>query len=283
MGNALFIVWRESFEALLIVGILYAWLKQNDPEGGLRALWFGVAAGIGVALALAWAMVAVQNELSGQMLEWFQIGVVLLAAGLITQMVLWMQQHGRHMRRSLENDIARASERSGRIGIILIAMLAIAREGAEIVVFLYGTGQEGDYRSLVLGGGLGLLLAFTTSWLLARGLRFLNYRSFFRITGMLLFVFASALLVTGVERLIGMGAIPALIEPLWDTSALLDDFNSTGKLIGALTGYRAQPALSLVLAYAAYWVFVAIMQLPIRWIRMPGPERQDSVPPPRQP
>lgn len=260
MSNALFVVWRESLEALLIVGILFAWLKQNDPVGGLRALWIGVAAGIGAALALAWAMVAVQDELSGQMLEWFQIGIVLLAAGLITQMVLWMQKHGRHMKRSLENDIARASERSGHTGIIVITMLAIAREGAETVVFLYGIGQEGDSRSLLLGGGFGLLLAFATSWLLARGLRFLNYRNFFRITGFLLFLFASALLVTGVERLIGMGAIPALVEPLWDSSALLNDFSSTGKLVGVLTGYRSQPTLTLVLSYAAYWLFVANMQ-----------------------
>lgn len=260
MSNALFVVWRESLEALLIVGILYAWLKQNDPEGGLRALWVGVVTGVGAALALAWTMVAVQDELSGQMLEWFQISIVLLAAGLITQMVLWMQKHGRHMKRNLENEIARAREHSGRGGIIAITALAIAREGAETVVFLYGIGQEGDFRSLLLGGGFGLLLAFATSWLLARGLRFFNYRNFFRITGFLLFLFASALLVTGVERLIGMGVIPALVEPLWDTSALLDDFTTTGKLIGALTGYRAQPALTLVLAYVTYWLFVVAMQ-----------------------
>lgn len=260
MGNALFVVWRESLEALLIVGILFAWLKQNDPVGGLRALWFGVAAGVGVALALAWAMVAVQGELSGQMLEWFQTGMVLLAAALITQMVLWMQKHGRHMKRGLEDDIARASERSGHAGIVLITLLAIAREGAETAVFLYGIGQEGDFRSLLAGGGLGLLLALVTSWLLARGLRVFNYRNFFRITGALLFVFAAALLVSGVERLIGMGLVPALVEPLWDSSALLDDFSTGGKLLATLTGYRAQPALTLVLAYAAYWLLVAVAQ-----------------------
>ena len=33
MGNALFIIWRESAEAMLVVGILYAWLaKQPDVE-----------------------------------------------------------------------------------------------------------------------------------------------------------------------------------------------------------------------------------------------------------
>ncbi len=260
MGNALFIVWRESLEALLIVGILYAWLKQNDPVGGLRALWIGVATGIGAALALAWAMVVVQGELTGQLLEWFQTGIVLLAAALITQMVLWMQKHGRHMKKTLENDIAHAREHAGYGGIIAITALAIAREGAETVVFLYGISQEGDTGSLIIGGGLGLLLALGTSWLLARGLRYFNYRNFFRVTGFLLFLFASALLVTGVEHLIGMGVIPALVDPLWNSSLLLDDFSTTGKLVGVLTGYRAQPPLTLVLVYLAYWLFVIAMQ-----------------------
>jgi high-affinity iron transporter len=45
MGNALFIVWRESAEAMLVVGILYAWLKRrSDATIGMRYLWGGVAA-----------------------------------------------------------------------------------------------------------------------------------------------------------------------------------------------------------------------------------------------
>ena len=54
MGNALFIIWRESAEAMLVVGILYAWLtKHPDVKRGMRYLWGGVAAGVGLALALA--------------------------------------------------------------------------------------------------------------------------------------------------------------------------------------------------------------------------------------
>ena len=54
MGNALFIVWRESTEALLVVGILYAWLnKHPDVRRGMRYLWGGVATGVGLALVLA--------------------------------------------------------------------------------------------------------------------------------------------------------------------------------------------------------------------------------------
>lgn len=262
MGNALFVVWRESVEAMLVVGILYAWLKRNDAGGsGVRALWLGVGAGIGLALALGWAMLAAQSELSGQALEWFQMAILFIAAGLITQMVLWMAQHGREMKQNLERDLARATERSNWFGVAAIAALAIAREGAETVIFLYGLGLEQSDGASLAGGALaGFALAALTAWAAARGLRFLDYRTFFRISGFLLLLFAAALLVAGVERLIGMGWLPTLIEPLWDSSALLDDATAIGRLIAGITGYRAQPSLMLLLIYAAYWGAVTLVK-----------------------
>ena len=72
MGNAFFVVWRESLEAFLIAGILYAWLKANDDSGaGRRALFGGLAAGVGLALLLGWALLTVQDELTGEALEIF--------------------------------------------------------------------------------------------------------------------------------------------------------------------------------------------------------------------
>lgn len=254
MGNALFVVWRESIEAMLIVGILYAWLRRNPAPGGVRALWLGVGAGVGLALLLGWAMLAAQDELSGQALEWFQTAILFVAAALITQMVLWMTRHGREMKGQLEAGLARAAQRDSWIGIATISALAIAREGAETVIFLYGLGLEQSAGSGLAAGALaGFVLAAVTAWAAARGLRFLDQRRFFQITGLLLLIFAAALLVSGAERLIGMGWLPALIEPLWDSSLLLDDATPGGRLFASLVGYRAQPSLMLLLIYVGYW------------------------------
>ena len=59
-GNVAFVVWRESVEALLVIGILNAWLaRQDDIAGrGRTFLWGGVAAGLAVALALGVVFVA---------------------------------------------------------------------------------------------------------------------------------------------------------------------------------------------------------------------------------
>ncbi|HJV74964.1 MAG TPA: FTR1 family protein [Noviherbaspirillum sp.] len=262
MMNSFFVVWRESVEAMLVIGILYAWLKRNDQGGaGLRALWSGIGAGIGLAVALGWAILTVQDELAGEALEWFQTAMLFIAAALIVQMVLWMQKHGRHMRQSLEHDVARAAQQSGLFGIAAIAALAIAREGAETVIFLYGMQlEEQSGVRVAIGAGAGMLLAALTAWAVNRGLRFLDYRLFFRASGFLLLLFAVAMLAGGAERMIGMGWLPTLVDPLWDTSMLVDDSSTPGALLSAFTGYRARPSLMLVAIYAAYWIGVVLLQ-----------------------
>lgn len=260
MGNTLFIVWRESVEGILVVGILYAWLKTH-PQGacGIRYLWRGVAAGLGLAGLLALAMMGVYSSLDGDALDYLQLAMMLVAAGLITQMVFWMRKHGRVLKNELETGLQRAAAESNWIGVSLIAMLAVGRESAETVIFLYGTAMEqhGMAFAQFLGAALaGFALALATFRLLANGGRYLSWRRFFMVSETLLLLLAAGLLAGGVEKMLGFGWLPPLADPVWNSSFLLDDRASVGNLIATLTGYRARPALTLVLVYAAYWGFV---------------------------
>lgn len=257
MGNALFIVWRESVEAILVIGILYAWLQANDYRHGIRWLWGGVAAGVGLAALLGFTMLAVQSQLAGDALEWFQIGMVFIAAALITQMVLWMRRHGKNLKGELEAEMWRAMNRSSLFGVATVAALAVGREGAETVIFLYGLGVErsGSDLALFAAAGLaGLLLALATGWALIRGSKHISWKSFFRITETLLLLLAASLLVGGTEKLIALGSLPAGIDPLWDSSFLLDDSGGIGGFIAQLTGYRAHPAMTTLVVFVSYWL-----------------------------
>ncbi len=273
MGNTVFIVWRESVEAMLVIGILYAWLQARDEaRTGLRFLWGGVAAGLGLAGLLALTMLQVQGELAGEAMEYFQVGMMLLAAGLITQMVFWMRRHGRTLKRELEAGMDRALEQANWWGMAVLAAIAVGREGAETVIFLYGMGMgmaqgAGGQATLWGGAALGFGAALLTFWLLSRGGRFFSWRAFFRFSEVVLLLLASALLVDGVDRMIGMGWLPPLMDPAWNSLALLDDSTRMGGLFAALTGYRAQPALLVVLVYAAYWAVVLFL---LRRLRVQG-------------
>jgi high-affinity iron transporter len=263
MANALFIVWRESVEAILVVSILYAWIREHG--GGtvrLSHLWGGIAAGVGLALALAAAMLGVQSQLAGAALDAFQAAIVLAAAALMTQMVLWMRRHGRTMKGELESGMRRAAVGAGGFAAATLAAIAVAREGSETVLFLYGLGLEqrgAGLATVLAGSALGLLLALATAWLLAKSRRFLSWRAFFGITEVLLLLLAASLAVSGAEKLIGLEWLPPLVEPVWDTSGLLDDASGIGAIAAAFAGYRARPSLTLVLVYLAYWVVVALL------------------------
>jgi high-affinity iron transporter len=259
MGNAFFVVWRESLEAFLIAGILFAWLRINDDSGaGRRALFGGLAAGVVLALLLGWALLTVQDELTGQALDIFQTATLLVAAGLITQMVLWMKKHGRQMKARLHADLASAAERSGYLGVAIVAALAVAREGAETVIFLYGLAQGGDLSALTVGALAGFAGAAATAWLAAKSLARLNIGLLLRLSSILLLILASSLLVAATDRLIGADWLPTLLDPVWDSSALLDDATTGGKLLADFSGYRARPALTTLLVWLGYWTLVFI-------------------------
>lgn len=257
MGNAFFVVWRESLEAFLIAGILFAWLQANDDTGkGKRALFLGLGAGVGLACLLGWALLGVQDELTGEALDLFQTATLFVAAGLITQMVLWMRKHGRTMKARLHAELSSAAERSGHLGVAVVAALAVAREGAETVIFLYGLAQGGEMSALAFGTVTGLAVAALTAWITAKSLARLNIALLLRLSSILLLVLASALLVAALDRLIGAGYLPPLLDPVWDTSLLLDDTTKGGKLIADFSGYRARPSLSELLVWAGYWAVV---------------------------
>jgi high-affinity iron transporter len=262
-GNIVFIVWRESIEALLVVGILQAWLTQQGGDAcrrGRAYLWSGVATGLLVAALLGAAIILLGDQLSDDAQQIFQTSLMLIAAVLIVQMVLWMRRHGRTLKRELETALQSAADKSNWWGVFLLAAIAVAREGSETVVFLAGSisaARHGALGPTVLAVGAGLALALATYALLQVGNKLLSWRTFFRLTEVMLLLLAGSLLVTGVDNLVGLGIVPRLSGRLWDTSALLADGGSFGGLLSALTGYRARPDLTEILIYALYWGLIA--------------------------
>ncbi|KDB06936.1 iron permease FTR1 [Burkholderia sp. lig30] len=264
MGQILFIVWRESVEALLVVGILYAWLKNGDDDArrGLPYLWAGVGAGLLMAVALGGALVGFTEVLSGDAQDYFQTAMVLIACVLIVQMVLWMRQHGRTLKRDMEQSLQKSTQDANWWGVAVLVALAIAREGSETVIFLYGLGfgQSGHVdASQMLAVAIGLGLAMLTFFLLQLGGKYFSWRHFFRFTEVMLLLLGAGLFQTGVDKLIDKEILPVGIAQLWDTSAILDDSGTFGSLVATLTGYRAHPALANLIAYAAYWAVVWLL------------------------
>lgn len=258
-GNVAFIVWRESIEALLVIGILQAWLGQQGEDGRTRGrafLWAGVAAGLLAAAALGAVLILFGDQLDDDHQQMFQTALMLLAAALIVQMIVWMRRHGRTLKRDLEGALQKAADSSNWWGVFVLAAVAVAREGSETVVFLAGTLSAAHGTALLYAGAAaagGLALAVATYVALQWGSLLLSWRLFFRVTEVMLLLLAGSLLLTAADNLVSLGLLPRLSGRLWDASGLLADGGGFGGLFSALTGWRARPDLTELLVFLGYW------------------------------
>lgn len=279
MEQALLIVWRESVEALLVIGLLYAWLKRRQERHRYtHLLWLGVLGGITLAVALAVLMVLAGSWMSGEAGEWFQAAMCATASVLILQMVIWMRHNGRELRGSLEERAEHALDQSRRSGLVALVAIAVAREGSEIAIFLYGSAGSTSASGMLLGAGLGALLGALSFALLQLGSRVMDWRRFFAISEILMISLGGAMLMNALDRatgqLMGMDLPDQLYgwlgDPVWDSSAWLDDGSSVGGMIAGLTGYRAMPSILSVALLAGFWT------LAYCWRRAPRQYRQGA-------
>ena len=73
MNQSLFIVWRESVEALLVIGILQVWISRQAEHSRLgRFLWAGVVLGLLCSAGLAGLMLWAGEAMTGPQGEWLQ-------------------------------------------------------------------------------------------------------------------------------------------------------------------------------------------------------------------
>ncbi|KPD03570.1 FTR1 family iron permease [Moellerella wisconsensis] len=267
MGQILFVVWRESFEALLVIGIIYAWIKRHPDAGtGIKFLWGGVALGIVLSIILALLIYGVFNVLDDTGQSFFMIFMEIFAAILIVQMVYWMNKNGRSMQSSIEAGISRNAERHSWWGALFIIAIAIAREGSEIVVFLssfiMGLNAETapSFFTEVIGG---IIIAALTLYIFLLTYRLISWKIFFNITGIILLFLALSLLLRGMEGIANLLleydiVLPDfLIYPVWDTTNILDDSTISGNFIASFFAYRAQPIGLSVITFILYWVIIS--------------------------
>ena len=268
MTNVLMVVWRESFEAVLIVGILFNFLIKSSDQIDLKRkalafMWSGVLLGLFFSGIMAYAINSVQTELQGQFLDYFQNGLLFVAALLMTHMCLWMKVHGRKIKGELEGDLKENLKKSNHWGILFLSMLAVSREGVETVIFLYGMSFEainaGKIAELSLYALGGFLLALGTWVLFQKTMSFLGQKIFFRITSVFLLLTAGNLILTLTRNLIQSEILPTLKDVIWDTSFFLDERSLIGGVVSAVTGYESTPALITVLVAIVFWTTVIMM------------------------
>src|SRR5690242_4381484 len=130
------VVFREVIEAALIVAIVLG-ASRGIPG---RGRW--VAGGIGLGLAGA-ALVAVfadviNEAFSGNGQALLNAGILLAAVGMLAWHNIWMSSHGRSLAAEVR-EVGEAVQSGSRplTALLIITLVAVMREGSEVVLFLW--------------------------------------------------------------------------------------------------------------------------------------------------
>jgi high-affinity iron transporter len=240
---SLIIVFREAMEAGLIVGIVLAATQGVARRG--RWIAGGIAAGFAGASLVAVFAAALSNAFQGAGQEVFTAAILGFAVLMLSWHILWMSHHARAMAAELR-EVGHAVRLGQRSLAALAAVVAVAvmREGAEVVLFLYGVLAASHTAPLAMGtGGLaGIALAAALSWLLYRGLVVIPLHRLFRVTNGLIALLAAGMAGQAAAILHSADLLPGWGEHVWNTSAILRDDSLLGRSLHALVGYSAQPS-----------------------------------------
>ncbi len=265
MIAAAIIVLREVVEAALVIGIVLA--ATRGVAGRERYVGGGVVLGLLGAVMVAFFADAIAGALEGMGQEIFNATVLLTATAMLGWHNVWMKRHGAEIAREMKAvgaDVG-AGRRSLTVLLVVVA-LAVAREGSEVVLFLYGIAAGGTQAGAMLTGGLlGLAGGCVVGALLYFGLLSIPTRHLFSVTGWLLLLLAAGMAAQAAGFLVQADKLPALADPLWDTSAWLPEQGVLGQVLHALMGYVDRPSGMQVVFFSV--VFLTLGALTIRFDR----------------
>lgn len=242
MFGAAIIVFRESLEAALLIGIIAA-----STRGMLyRNRWvgIGIAGGMIGSLIVAWMTESIAGYFGGAGQEVFNASVLGIAVLMIGWHHIWMASHGREMAlkaKGMGNAIRAGQQELSAIAIAIA--LTVLREGSEAALFLQGmlANTADGTGSVLLGGALGLSAGASIGAIAYFGLLRIPLSRFFSVTGTLLLLLAAGLAGQMAKFLIQADWLPALADPLWDTSGLISVQSWLGSALHMLLGYEDRP------------------------------------------
>jgi high-affinity iron transporter len=257
---------REGLEASLIVGIVAAFLGQQGKSRELRQVWIGTALAVSICVAVGVVLDIVSSELPQKQQEGLETIVGAIAVVMVSYMVIWMRNHAQDLRGDLEAAAASALAAGSSRALVLMAFLAVLREGFETVVFLLATfNASHDMAASAAGAVLGILVAVILGYGIYRGGVHINMGRFFRITGIVLVVIAAGLVMTAIHTANEAGWLSVGQQQAMDLSWLVRPGTPVESLVSGVLGIQPYPVWIELIGWIAYLIpMLAFVLLPRR-------------------
>ena len=263
---------REGLEAALIVGIIAAFLVRQGRRDAVRQVWLGVAAAVALCLGLGLVLDLLERSLPQRGQEALETVIGLVAVGLVTTMIVWMRRHARTLKSGLESAASTALARGSTRALVVMAFLAVLREGLETAVFLLATFQASlDRVSAPVGAVLGIVAAALLGYALYRGGTRINLQRFFTLTSVVLVVVAAGLLMTAAHTAHEAGWLDIGQARALDLQWLVRPGTPWSAVVTGVLGIQPRPT---VVEVAVWTVYLAVM---LTVVLRPGPRRPRPV------
>ncbi|WP_219834443.1 FTR1 family protein [Paenibacillus sp. R14(2021)] len=284
--QAFLITFREAFEAILIVGIIISYLNRIGQSKWNKYVWLGVVMAVLASLGTALLFqVVLDGYATMGSKDYLRIGILLVSAGLLTHMILFMSKQNREMRSKLQSKVALILTTGGAVNMIVHSFLVTLREGVE-TVFFFAAISSGDISQVIQSWGAlaGLLAAGALGLVVFKGSKKVQIGTFFKVTSVFLIMIAAGLFVQAIGvmqdlRVIGSlyktpgGEVAAMYDLTWllpehpidETNYIRDTghhpifHGQVGIFFKAFLGYTEDPSLEEFVGYWLYYLFVFVL------------------------
>ena len=263
---------REGLEATLIVSIVGAFLKRNGQS--TRPMFAGVGLAVLISVGVGVGLDLVSATLPQAQQEMMETVIGAIAVVFVTSMIIWMNRNAARLKGQLEREARQAMNRGGALALVVMAFLAVLKEGFETAVFLLAAAEtsHGNRWFAVLGGAIGILASIGVGVGLYFGGLKLNLGRFFRVTGVFLVLIAAGLVLGALRTAHEAGWVTIGQQQLVNFSSWMPGNSVQGALITGVFGIPPDPRLVEVVGWLLYTVPVLVVFLwPARLPRLREP------------
>jgi len=184
-----------------------------------------------------------------------------------------MLRTSQNLKGTLQSDIDKALIGAGW-GLVLVAFLAVGREGVETALFMVGYAEAQTAWPLI-GLVIGVLAAAAIAYGMYAGAIRINLAKFFKYTGIFLIVVAAGILSYGIGALQTVGWLPGLSAKAFDISTWFNWSSWYGEVIQGIFNITPTPTVLQLTAWLAYLVIVLTIFLrPTKAPAKPDPSPQ---------
>ena len=267
---------REGLEAALVVGILVAYLVKTDRRELLPRIWLGVGIAVAVSVGFGALLTYGPNGLTFEAQELIGGTLSIVAVAFVTWMIFWMSRTARSLKGELQSKIDVAAE-AGAASLVLLAVLAVGREGLETALFLWAATEATESTTQPLVGALlGLTTAVVLGVLIYRGAVRLDLARFFTWTGAFLVVVAAGVLAYGIHDLQEAKFLPGLDSVAFNVEEQIRPSSWYATLLRGTVNFTPRTTWLQAIAWTLY--VVPVLFLFLRSVRRPTTSNPSPAP-----